>query len=304
MVILISNKGFIKRLPLSAYKRQHRGGKGSSSSKLKDEDFITQIFIASTHDYILFITSEGKAYWLKVHEIPEGSKISRGQNIKALLALSEHEDITTCASLSDFTEDDYVFMVTAKGVVKKVKTSDFANARQRGIIAINLDKDDKLIGANLSQGNEDILLVTRNGYALRFKEKTVRPTGRTSRGVTGIRLSPDDVVIAALTVQKDEHMVLISKNGFGKRILYDNFKPHGRATKGQICYKTNEKTGNLASALSIRKKDDIICITSQGNTIKLKLKSIPEMGKVAIGVCIVKTNENDYIVGIARDEKE
>ncbi|MBN1797073.1 MAG: DNA topoisomerase (ATP-hydrolyzing) subunit A [Spirochaetales bacterium] len=304
MVILISNKGFIKRLPLSAYKRQHRGGKGSSSSKLKDEDFITQIFIASTHDYILFVTSEGKAYWLKVHEIPEGSKISRGQNIKALLALSENEDITTCASLADFTEDNFVFMVTSKGVVKKVKTSDFSNARQRGIIAINLDQDDKLIGANLSQGNEDIILITRNGYALRFKEKTVRPTGRTSRGVTGIRLSANDLVIAALTVQKDEQMVLISENGFGKRILYDNFKSHGRATKGQICYKTNEKTGKLSSALSIRKKDDLICITSLGNTIKLKLKSIPEMGKSAIGVCIVKTNENDWIVGIARDEKE
>jgi len=304
MVILISNKGFIKRLPLSAYKRQLRGGKGSSSSKLKDEDFITQIFIASTHDYILFITSEGKAYWLKVHEIPEGSKISRGQNIKALLAIAENEDITTCSSLTDFTEDNYVFMVTSKGVAKKVKTSNFANARQRGIIAINLDKNDKLIGANLSQGNEDIVLITRNGYALRFKEKTVRPTGRTSRGVTGIRLSPNDLVIAALPVQKDEEMVLISKNGFGKRILYDKFKSHGRATKGQICYKTNQKTGKLASALSISKKDDLICITSLGNTIKLKLKGIPEMGKSAIGVCIVTTNENDYVVGIARDENE
>jgi len=304
MVILISNKGFIKRLPLSAYKRQLRGGKGSSSSKLKDEDFITQIFIASTHDYILFITSEGKAYWLKVHEIPEGSKISRGQNIKALLAIAENEDITTCSSLTDFTEDNYVFMVTSKGVAKKVKTSNFANARQRGIIAINLDKNDKLIGANLSQGNEDIILITRNGYALRFKEKTVRPTGRTSRGVTGIRLSAKDSVIAALPVQKDEEMVLISKNGFGKRILYDNFKSHGRATKGQICYKTNQKTGKLASALSISKKDDLICITSLGNTIKLKLKGIPEMGKSAIGVCTVTTNENDYVVGIARDENE
>ncbi len=304
MVILISNKGFIKRLPLSSYKRQNRGGRGSSSSKLKDEDFITQIFIASTHDYILFITSEGKAYWLKVHEIPEGSKISRGQNIKALLAISENEDITTCASLSEFSEDSFVFMVTSKGVAKKVKTSDFSNARQRGIIAINLDKDDKLIGANLSEGDEDILLVTRNGLALRFKERTVRPTGRSSRGVTGIRLAADDSVIAALTIRKDEHMVLISNQGYGKRILYDNFKPHGRGTKGQTCYKTNEKTGKLASALSIRKKDDLVCITSTGNTIKLKLKSIPEMGKTAIGVSIVSIKNDDYVVGIARDEKE
>lgn len=304
MVIVISNKGFIKRLPLSIYKRQNRGGRGSSSSKLKDEDFITQIFIASTHDYILFITSEGKAYWLKVHEIPEGSKISRGQHIKALLALSENEDITTCASLSDFSEDNYVFMATSKGIVKKVKTSDFSNARQRGIIAINLDKNDRLIGANLSAGNEDILLVTSKGYALRFKEKSVRPTGRTSHGVIGIRLSPDDKVISAITIQKDEHMVLISSMGYGKRILYDNFKPHGRGTKGQTCYKVSEKTGKLVSALNIRKKDDLICITSTGNTIKLKLKSIPEMGKTAMGVCIVSIRDDDYVVGIARDEND
>jgi DNA gyrase subunit A len=304
MVILISNNGFIKRLPLSSYKRQNRGGKGSSSSKLKEEDFITQIIIASTHDYILFITSEGKAYWLKVHEIPEGSKISRGQHIKTLLALAEEEDITTCASLTEFSDNTYVFMVTAKGVVKKVTTGDFANARQRGIIAINLDEKDKLIGANLSQGSEDIVLITRNGFALRFSEKSVRSMGRNSRGVTGIRLSANDVVIAALNVQKEEEMVVISEKGYGKRILFDNFKAHGRATKGQVCYKTNEKTGKLASALSIQKKDDLICITSQGNAIKVKLKSIPLMGKAAIGVHIVNIMEDDYVVGIARDEKE
>jgi DNA gyrase subunit A len=157
---------------------------------------------------------------------------------------------------------------------------------------------------NLSQGSEDIVLITRNGFALRFSEKSVRSMGRNSRGVTGIRLSANDVVIAALNVQKEEEMVVISEKGYGKRILFDNFKAHGRATKGQVCYKTNEKTGKLASALSIQKKDDLICITSQGNAIKVKLKSIPLMGKAAIGVHIVNIMEDDYVVGIARDEKE
>jgi len=304
MVILISNKGFIKRLPLSSYRQQKRGGKGSLSSKLKDEDFINQIFIASTHHYILFVTTQGKAYWLKVYEIPEGSKISRGQNIKALLALDKDEDITTCASLTQFSEDDFVFMVTKKGVAKKVKTSEFANARQRGIIAINLDEEDKLISANLSQGKEDFVLVTSNGNALRFNEKAVRPTGRSSRGVTGIRLAAGDKVVGALIVQKGEEMILISELGFGKRILYENFKPHGRATKGQFCYKTSAKSGKLAGALSIKRRDDLICITSQGNAIKLNLKSIPVLGKTAVGVKIVNIDDPDYVVGIARAAKE
>jgi DNA gyrase subunit A len=304
MVVLISNRGLVKRLPLTAYKRQNRGGRGSSSSSLKSEDFISQIFIASTHDYVLFITSMGKAYWLKVHEIPEGSKVSRGQNVKSILALADNEDITTCTSITEFSETNFIFMATREGIVKKVKTIEFANARQRGIAAITLDEKDKLIEASLSKGDEDLVLVTSTGYALRFAEKTVRPTGRTSRGVTGIKLGQNDTVVGALTVKKDEEMILISETGFGKRIHYDNFKRHGRATRGQICYKTNDKSGKLVSALSISKKDDLICITSQGNTIKLKLRSIPVMGKAAIGVKMVNVGDEDRVVGIAREEKE
>jgi DNA gyrase subunit A len=304
MVVLISNRGLIKRLPLTSYKRQNRGGRGSASSTLKNEDFISQIFIASTHDYVLFITSLGKAYWLKVHEIPEGSKVSRGQNIKSILALADNEDITTCTSITEFSENNYIFMVTREGTVKKVKTIQIANARQRGIAAITLEENDKLISASLSKGDEDVILVTGTGYALRFTEKTVRPTGRTSRGVTGIKLTPKDCVVGALSVKKDEEMILISELGFGKRISYDNFKRHGRATRGQGCYKWNAKVGRLVCALSIQKKDDLICITSQGNTLKLKLRTIPLLGKAAVGVKIVNVEKDDYVVGIAREEKE
>ena len=189
MVILISNKGYIKRVPVSAYRRQGRGGKGSSSTKLADTDFIEQLFIASTHDYILFITSEGKAYWMKVHEIPESSRAAKGHNIKTLLAISNNEEITAVVSLTDFSDTDFLFMATLKGVIKKVKTADFSNARARGIVAINLDEGDKLVGAMLTGGKDHVVLVTRKGYALRFGEDLVRAMGRASRGVTGIRLA-------------------------------------------------------------------------------------------------------------------
>ena len=304
MVILISNRGFIKRLPLSAYKRQNRGGRGSSSSSLKNEDFITKIFIASTHDYVLFITSLGKAYWIKVHEIPEGSKVSRGQSIKTILSISDNEDITAFTPISEFNDTSFIFMATRAGIVKKVKTSEFTNARQRGINAISLDENDKLISATLSPGKEDMVLLTANGLALRFTEDSVRATGRTSRGVTGIRIGQDDRLIGALTVNKDEEMIIISEKGYGKRITYDNFKPHGRATRGQTCYKVSDKTGPLSSALSVTKADDLICITSQGNAIKLKLKSVPELGKTAVGVRMVDVGEEDRVVGIAREEKD
>ena len=304
MAVLISNRGMIKRMPLTAYKRQNRGGRGATTSSLKNEDFVSQIFVASTHDYLLFLTSLGKAYWLKVHEIPEGSKIARGQNIKTILSLQEEENVTTCAALKEFDAKSFVFMVTRKGIVKKVTTEEFANARQRGIVAITLDEDDRLISSSISLGDEDIVLVTRQGYALRFTENAVRPTGRTSRGVTGIKLQAQDQVIAALTVQKNEEMILVTEKGFGKRIAYTNFNRHGRATRGQICYKINEKTGCIASALSVSKKDDLICITSLGNAIKLKLRSIPIQGKAAAGVRIVSVEENDRVVGIAREEKD
>jgi DNA gyrase subunit A len=300
MVILISNKGFIKRVPVSAYRRQARGGKGSSSTRLKDLDFIEQVFIASTHDYMMFITSEGKAYWLKVHEIPEFSRASRGQSIKMLLAISHNEEITTVISLSEFSDKTCIFMATSRGIVKKVKTSDFANARTRGIVAINLDQNDKLVSARLTGGTDEVMLVTRGGYALRFHEESVRAMGRVSRGVIGIRLNKGDELTGVVCVDAKNQMLLVSEFGFGKRIEFSNFSPHGRGTKGQICYKIQEKSGELAGALAVEKKDVLVCITSQGNTIKLRLREIPVQGKAATGVKIVNIEKPDLVVGIAR----
>jgi DNA gyrase subunit A len=304
MVILISNKSLIKRVPVSAYRRQGRGGKGSSSTRLTDTDFVEHLFIASTHDYIMFITSEGKAYWLKVHEIPEASRASRGQSVKTLLAISNNEEIAAVVSLKDFSEDKYFFMMTLKGIVKKVKTSDFSNARTRGIVALKLDKGDRLIGAMLTGGKDDVVAVTRQGLALRFGEDSVRPMGRASRGVIGIRLNKEDEVAGLAAVRKGAELFLITEHGYGKRTEFDNFIPHGRGTRGQTCYKVSKKTGEVVGVLTVQKRDDLVCITSQGNTIKLRLKEIPVLGKTAIGVHIVNIEKPDMLVAVARAAKE
>jgi DNA gyrase subunit A len=306
MVVLVSNKGYVKRVPVSSYRSQGRGGKGSSSAKLISEDFVEHLFIASTHDYILFVTNEGKAYWMKVHEIPEGSRASRGSHIKALLEISANEDITTIVSLEGFREDQYLFMATARGIVKKVRTIDFRNARRRGIIAIKLDDGDRLITAVLTDGENEVVIVSRNGYALRFHEENVRAMGRSSRGVSGLKLQSGDELAGILRVQEEEKMLLISERGLGKRVDYDNFSPHGRGTRGQIAYKNSSCSGEIVGVLSVLESDDLVCITSQGNTIKLEVAHVPVQGKTAQGVSIVTITAPDMLVDVARvvNEKE
>jgi DNA gyrase subunit A len=304
MVILISNKGFIKRIPISAYRRQGRGGKGSISAKLTDHDFIEQLFIASTHDYVLFITSEGRAFWLKVHEIPEASRTTRGQPIKTLIGISANEEIATVASLSEFSEKTYFFMTTVKGVVKKVRTAEFANAKTRGIAAIKLDSGDKLVSALLTKGADQVMLVTRQGLALRMNEASVRPMGRSSRGITGIRLTKGDELAGVAAVEKGAQLFLITEYGFGKQIEFDAFVAHGRGTRGQACYKLTDKTGEIIGAITAHRRDDIVCITSQGNTLKLHLKEIPILGRTAVGVRVLDIEKPDLVVAVARAAKE
>jgi DNA gyrase subunit A len=304
MVILISNRGYIKRIPVTAYRRQGRGGKGSSSALLKEDDFIEQFFIASTHDYVLFITNQGKSYWVKVHEIPESSRQAKGQSIKVLLSLGSEEEITAVVSLHNFTEERFVLMATRQGVVKKVPISDFANARTRGIVAINLDEGDSLVTALLTTGKEEVVLVTRKGNALRFNEEAVRAMGRASHGVRGIRLSGKDELAGVAMVREGEQMLLVSEFGYGKRTEYDNFSPHGRGTGGQICYRVTDKTGEVIGVLSVSDKDDLVCITSQGNTLKLRLSEVATLGKTAMGVRIVNITKPDVVVGVACVAKE
>ena len=228
VVVMISKMGYIKRVPLTLYKAQSRGGKGSLSANLIEDDYINQIFIATTKSYITFMTDEGKAYWIKVHEIPESSRSSRGSSVKSLLQLSADEEITTIVTMKEFSEDQYIFMATANGVVKKCQTTEFSNAKTRGVIAIKLKDGDKLVSSILTSGNKEVMLVTRRGQALRINEEDVRPMGRASAGVTGIRLSQGDELAAAICVEEGKDALVITEKGIGKRVDFEEFGQHGR----------------------------------------------------------------------------
>ena len=306
MVVLVSNLGYIKRVPATAYKKQNRGGKGSNSAALVEDDFIDQIFTASTHDYIMFITNEGKAYWVKVHEIPEASRTSRGSHIKSLLAVSSEEEITTIVSLKEFSSDTYLLMATAGGIVKKVQTDSFQNAKTRGIIAIKLDEGDKLVSAILTTGKDELMFVTRQGQALRVSEEEIRDQGRSSRGVIGIRLSGGDELTGALRIN-DGKLIVMSENGYGKRVDFSEFSPHGRGTGGQKVYTVTEKTGEVVGLLAVADDDEIVCITGQGKTIRVQVSSINVMGRAAQGVKILDIESPDQLIGldaVAREDEE
>jgi DNA gyrase subunit A len=304
MMILISNLGYVKRVPVSSYRNQGRGGKGMVSAKLTEDDFVEQIFVASTHEYILFITSEGKAYWMKVHELPEGSRTSKGTHIKSLLTVSPNEDITAIVSLKDFSDDQYLFMGTARGVVKKVRTSEFTNAKTRGIIALNLDEGDKLVSALLTGGSDEVVLISRKGQALRTHEDQIRAMGRSSRGVTGMKLGDDDELTGLLRVDAEEKMLILSEYGFGKRVDFSEFSSHGRATGGQRIYTVTERTGEIVGCVNVLENEEIMCITSQGKSIKLKVASIRVMGRSAQGVKILSINKPDFVIGVDRIVQE
>src|SRR5574344_709999 len=304
MVVLISKLGYIKRVPVSAYKSQGRGGKGSASANLVEEDFIDQIFVASTHSYIMFITNEGKAYWVKVHEIPEASRVSRGSHIKSLLTVSANEEITTVVVMKEYREDQYLFMATANGVVKKTPTTEFSNAKTRGVIAIKLTDGDKLVSAILSSGNDELMLITRRGQALRISETDVRPMGRASRGVTGIKLAQSNELSAAIHVEADANALVITEKGVGKRTSFNDYDANGRGTGGQRIFGNTEDKGEIIGALTIKDSDEVMCITSQGKTLRVQADSISLQGRSSSGVRILDIESPDYVIGIDRVAKE
>jgi DNA gyrase subunit A len=308
MVILISNLGYVKRVPVSSYRNQGRGGKGMQSAKLAEDDFVDQLFVASTHEYIMFISSAGKAYWMKVHELPEGSRTSKGSHIKSLIMVSPDEDIAAIVSLKDFVNENgqgpYLLMGTARGVVKKVAVNEFANAKTRGIIAIKLDESDKLVSALLTEGEDEIVLISRKGRALRTHEEHIRAMGRSSRGVTGMRMGNSDELAGVLRVSSNNKMLIISENGFGKRVEFSEFSSHGRGTGGQKIYTMTEKTGEIVGCVSVQDGEEIVCITSQGKSIKLKVSAISVMGRSAQGIRILSIDKPDIVIGIDRIVKE
>jgi DNA gyrase subunit A len=300
VVVTISHNGFIKRTPITAFKNQGRGGVGVNVSSLKESDFIEHVFVASTHDTMLFISDRGVAYSTPVHEIMNASRNAKGQSIKLLLMLTGEEKVAAYATLRESEDEKYILFMTRKGFTKKVAVKDFRKVRRTGIIAIKLDDDDSLVDAIVTDGKSELLIATATGNALRLKEATVRPMGRTARGVTGIRMKPGNYVCAVRKIIKDADFLVVTEMGYGKRVPVKNFTVHGRGTRGQIYIKLNERTGKAVGVILVKKSDQIVIITSRGMIIKLKVRTISTMGRTAAGVKLVNIKEPDTVAGVAR----
>lgn len=306
MVVMISKLGYMKRVSINQYKKQGRGGTGSNSTSLLEDDYVNQLFIGSTHDNILFVSNIGKAYWIKVHEIEESSKNSRGKHIRSMIQIGADEEITTVVTLRDFSEDSYLFMTTSKGIVKKVQTSEFSNAKTRGIIGIKLKSDDKLVSAIPTDGKSEVLIVTRRGKALRFNEDAVRCMGRASGGICGMKLAEGDEISGVVKVIEGENVLLLTEKGYGKRVRFEDFNPHGRGTGGQRIFGNIEERGEIIGVLNVKESDEIVCMTSQGKTLRVTASTINEQGTGSTGVKVVKISEPDFLVGLDKvpDSKE
>ncbi len=299
MVITISHKGYIKRNPLSIFRSQRRGGKGSIGMETREEDYVEQLFIGSTHDYMLFFSNMGRLYWQKVYQIPEAGRSARGKSLISLLPLSEGERITTALNVKDF-KNGYLVMFTKAGIVKKTSLSEYSNPRAKGIIAINLDEGDELIAVKRTTGSNDIIIGTRNGLAARFKEENVRAVGRTARGVIGIRLSEKDEVVSAEVVEEGMTILTITERGLGKRTEITEYPVHGRGGKGVISIKITEKGGKAVGLIQVRDDSEIVMITSSGKLIRMPAANIPVQGRNTQGVKLMDIEADDRIVSIGR----
>jgi DNA gyrase subunit A len=301
VVVTISHQGFIKRFPVSGYRRQGRGGKGVTGAGTREDDFIEHMFVASTHQYILFFTDRGRCYWLKVHEIPEGGRTTKGRSIVNLLEKDKDDNITAFVAVKEFRDDQYLVMVTEKGTVKKTVLSAYGNVRRGGINAINLVSGDRLIEVKMTDGNSDLVIGTKNGFAIRFNEKNVRDMGRTATGVRGVRLGKGDNVVGLLVIKRQGVSILVvTEKGYGKRSDINDYRVTNRGGKGVITVKTTEKVGKMISMMEVTDKDELVIISTKGMVIRQNVKDIRVMGRNTQGVRVIRLNEGDSIADIAR----
>ena len=294
VVINISRKGFAKRLSTDEYKAQGRGGKGTIGAKLVDGDYVDHLFICSSHDLVMFVTDFGKAYYIKAFEIPEGAKNTKGANIKNFLQIENNEKVTSVISFSEFSEEDYLLMVTRFGVAKKVRLNDFINAKARGVKAIILDEGDSLISSIFVKDDDDVMIVTKNGKGLRIHADDVRTMGRATHGVRGIRLIGDDEVVGVVPVDNEKRILMITENGKGKQVRFDQFMPHGRGTMGQKIYTVEDK--GLVGAVAVDDDSDIVIITLKGQTIRVHARDISIQGRAAMGVKVASFKKKDDLI--------
>ncbi|MEY3527984.1 MAG: hypothetical protein RLZZ549_467 [Pseudomonadota bacterium] len=318
MVVTLSHAGYMKSQPLSEYRAQKRGGRGKQAATTKDEDWIDTLFVANTHDTILCFSDRGRMYWLKVWEVPQGSRTSRGKPIVNMFPLIEGEKITVILPIKGYQDDQYVFMSTRRGTVKKTRLSDFSNPRKAGIIAVDLDEGDFLVGAAITDGKHDVMLFSDAGKAVRFDENDVRPMGRTARGVRGMNLAEGQEVIAMLVapaeiaegtpVSADDavsdaapsSVLTATENGFGKRTPIAEYTRHGRGTKGMIAIQTSERNGKVVAAALVSPEDQIMLITTGGVLVRTRVSEIREMGRSTQGVTLINVDEGTHLSGLQR----
>jgi DNA gyrase subunit A len=305
MVVTLSHSGYIKSQPLSEYRSQKRGGRGKQAAVTKEDDWIDQLFIANTHDYLLCFSNRGRLYWLKVWEVPAGSRGSRGRPIVNMFPLQEGEKINVVLALTGeartFPDNQYVFMATSMGTVKKTSLDEFSNPRKGGIIAVNLDEGDFLIGAALTDGKHDVMLFSDGGKAVRFDENDVRPLGRSARGVRGMMIEETQSVIAMLVAEDETQSVLTAtENGYGKRTSITEYTRHGRGTKGMIAIQQSERNGKVVAATLVHADDEIMLITDTGVLVRTRVAEIRELGRATQGVTLIGLDEGAKLSGLQR----
>ncbi|MBU3720818.1 MAG: DNA gyrase subunit A [Burkholderiaceae bacterium] len=301
MVVTLSHSGYIKSQPLSEYRAQRRGGRGKQAASTKEDDWIDQLFIANTHDMILAFSNRGRVYWLKVWEVPQGSRTSRGKPLVNVWPIEADEKITVILPVKQFDENHYVFMATALGTVKKTPLDNFSRPMKRGIIAVSLDEGDYLIGAAITDGQHDVMLFSDAGKAVRFDEADVRPMGREARGVRGMQLEGDQRVIAMLVAESETQSVLTAtENGFGKRTPITEYTRHGRAGKGMIAIQTSERNGKVVGAVLVDPNDEIMLITDRGVLVRTRVAEVREMGRATQGVTLIAVDDGSQLAGLQR----
>ena len=301
LVVTLSHSGYMKSQPLDDYRAQKRGGRGKQAAATKEDDFIDRLFIANTHDYILCFSSLGRVYWIKVYEVPQGSRTSRGKPIVNLLPLAENEKINAILPVKSFAEDHFVFMATSSGTVKKTPLSEFSRPRSTGIIAIDLDEDDFLIGVVITCGRHDIMLFSDSGKAVRFDENDVRPMGRGARGVRGMKLPAGSRVISLLAAEDEKQSVLTAtENGYGKRTSIVEYTRHGRGTQGMIAIQTSERNGRVVAATLVEESDEIMLITTGGVLIRTRVAEIREMSRSTQGVTLINLGADEKLAGLEK----
>jgi DNA gyrase subunit A len=301
VVVTLSHTGYIKSQPLEEYRSQRRGGRGKQAAATKEDDFIDKMFVANTHDYILCFSSLGQVYWLKVYEVPQGGRASRGKPIINLFPLKEGEKINAILPVKEFDENHYIFMATALGTVKKTPLIDFSNPRKSGIIAINLDDGDYLIGAEVTNGAQDIVLVSDGGKAVWFDEEDVRGTGRNTRGVRGMKIAAGQQVLSLLVAENDQQTVLVAtENGYGKRTVLADFRHSGRGTQGVKAIAISDRNGKVVAARLVNDEDEIMLITTGGVLIRTRVKEIRELGRATQGVTLINLGEGEKLSGLEK----